>query len=167
MASSGSPVSARRHDLGGGRNAIRASTQPVPAPTTTPMTVFPISSQPTQRSPQEENPPREARKIAAYTKGNASPSLSPASEVSANRTSSFSSISSAWLSSSMSALGPSTWTSAARTGSVGASTAATSTAAGAASPITHQPSSAVAPMASGIPTSSSRQVDAQARQVAQ
>ena len=67
----------------------------------------------------------------------------------------------------MSVLGPSTWTSAASTGSVGASTAATSTAAGAASPITHQPSSAVAPMASGMPISSSRQVDAHARHVAQ
>ena len=67
----------------------------------------------------------------------------------------------------MSVLGPSTWTSAASTGSVGASTAATSTAAAAARPITHQPSSAVAPMASGMPISSSRQVDIHARQVAQ
>ena len=67
----------------------------------------------------------------------------------------------------MSVLGPSTCTSAASTGSVGARTAATSRAAAGARPITHQPSSAVAPMASGMPMSSRRQVEAHARQVAQ
>ena len=81
--------------------------------------------------------PSVASRIAANTNGNASPSLSPASEVRANRTSSASSTS--WSP----VCGPATCTSEASTGSVGASTAPSSSAAAGASPA-HQPSSATA-----------------------
>ena len=55
----------QRSEPPGRRNAILASSHPVAAPTATPITVLPTSSQPTQRSPHDETPPRVARKIAA------------------------------------------------------------------------------------------------------
>jgi hypothetical protein len=66
-------------------------------------------------------------------------------------------------SSSLPSPGPASWTSPASTGSVGASTAASRTAAAGASPMRPHPRTATAAMVSGIVTASSRHVVPQRR----
>ena len=85
--------------------------------------------------------------MAALVNGNASPSFNPASEVRPKRTSS-----------SASPPGGPTCTSAARTGSVGARTAPSRSAAAGASPAAHQPRMATPAMVSGIASTSNRRV---------
>ncbi|MDQ1053421.1 hypothetical protein QE394_001349 [Arthrobacter sp. SORGH_AS 212] len=82
--------------------------------------------------------------MARYTKGKASPSLSPASDVRPNRTSSSLSVPSS------SSAGSPTCTSEARTGSVGARPDATSSAAPRPRPRNHSPSSVSSRMHSGM-----------------
>ena len=91
---------------------------------------------------------------AASTNGNASPSLSPASDVSAK-----------FGSCSSSSPGGPTPMSPASTGSVGAMQAPSSSAAPAESPSSCEPSSAISPIVIGIAISSSRAVVPQARRV--
>ena len=153
----GSPVSATRSDWARERKAMRPRSQPVATPTATPITDLPTSSQATHCSPQPLTAPLDARNTAAYTKGKASPSLSPASDVSAKRTSSSSSTSSA----ASSTLGPATWTSEASTGSVGDSAAPSRSAAAGAMPRPHHPSTATPAMVRGIAMPSSFHVAAQ------
>ena len=91
--------------------------------------------------------------MARWTKGKASPSFRPASDVSPKRTSSSSPV-----------FGGPTWISAASTGSVGARLAAISSAIAHGTPIANAISTAMARMPSGIVIASSRHVTAQSRQ---
>ena len=100
--------------------------------------------------------PASAMPIAAYVNGNANPSLSPASDVSANRASS--------SAASGCATGSLTCTSVASTGSVGASAAARRTALAAPRPSRPHPSSPTAIIDRGIVMPSRRHVVDQRRQ---
>ena len=138
------------------RNRTHPITRPAATPRARPTTRRTTTSSTTHPPNQAPSPaePDTAMAIAALVNGNASASLSPASEVRAKRTSS----------SSSSPPGGPTCTSLASTGSVGASDEPSSSAAAGTSPASHQPRTATAAIESGIATSRRRRVVAHARQ---
>ncbi len=86
-ASSGSPCSASRNGSLDERNATRASSRPTSTPATTPIAILPTTYQASHAPTPPSNEPPAATSTAAWTKGKVRPSFSPASDVSANRTS--------------------------------------------------------------------------------
>ena len=138
----------------GSRKVRNASSLPTIQPMATPTPIFQATSSSSQPANQPSACPAAtaATAMARLVNGKARPSLSPASEVSPKRTSSSSPVP-----------GGPTWTSAARTGSVGASSAARSSAEAMGRPSPPQPSRAMAAMVKGMVMPSSRQVGAQER----
>ncbi len=145
-----------RNDSAPARKNIQPSIRPRTTPITTAITALPTRSTPNQcpQSASAQAPPAPASATAARTKGKARPSLRPASAVSVKRTSS---------SSSSSSVGSPTRTSAASTGSVGASRAPTRSAVATGQSKSHQVSAAVAATVRGRGMPRSRHGPAQER----